>query len=194
MGDMSALIEQYRHRLSVTDFFKMVDSGILAETEHIELIHGTLVNMAPVGSKHAHVVNQLTRFFTLADSEGYLVSTQNPIRLDDLSAPQPDIALLKPGNFLEQLPSAEDVLLIIEVAYSSINYDRDVKLTLYAERSILGVWLWDLTAGELTVYRTPIRGQYREILKPISGEIIRLVMRPNVGWQLSDGKTWSVPY
>src|SRR5665811_1025256 len=110
--------------------------------------------------------------FTLASNDNYLVSSQNPIRLDELSEPQPDLALLKPGNYMDRLPGPGDDLLIVQVAHSSINFDREVKLTLYARHGIPEVWLLDLADGELAVYREPVDGQYRVMRKPSASESI----------------------
>ena len=123
MGNMSELMAQTRHRISVADYHKMDEAGIFGEDSRVELIDGEIVDMAPIGSKHAFVVSRLARLFTLAARDDYLVSVHNPIRLDNCSEPQPDIALLKPGNYMDSLPGASDVLLIVEVAHSSISFD-----------------------------------------------------------------------
>ena len=136
----------------------------------------------------------LARFFTLAARERYLVGTQNPVRLDEFSEPQPDIALLKPGNYMDHLPGPADVLLIVEVAHSSIDFDRGVKLNLYAQHGIPEVWLLDLAGGELFVYREPADGQYRMLRKPLANESVAPVLFPDVELRLESGKTWSVPY
>lgn len=194
MGNMSELMEQVRHRVTVADFYKMAEAGILGEDSRVELIDGEVVDMAPIGSKHAFVVSRLAQFFTLAARNQYLVSVQNPLRLDNRSEPQPDIALLKPGNYMDNLPSASDVLLIVEVAHSSINYDRGVKLDLYARHAIPEVWLLDLMGGELLVCRKPADGQYRTLLKPLPGESVSPLLVNEVVWTLESGKSWSVPY
>jgi Uma2 family endonuclease len=194
MGNMNELMEQVRHRVTVADYYKMAEVGILGEANRVELIDGEIVDMAPIGSKHAFVVSRLAQFFTLAAHNNYLVSTQNPLRLDDRSEPQPDIALLKPGNYMERLPSVSDVLLIIEVAHSSINFDRGVKLDLYARHAIPEVWLLDLMGGELLVCRKPADGQYRTLHKPLASESVSPLLVKEVVWTLESGKSWSVPF
>jgi Uma2 family endonuclease len=194
MGSMTELMAQARHRLTVADYYKMAAAGIIGEESRVELIDGEIVDMAPIGSKHAFVVSRLAQFFTLATHHHYLVSVQNPVRLDNRSEPQPDIALLKPGNYMDNLPGASDVLLIIEVAHSSINFDRTVKLDLYARHAIPEVWLLDLEGSELLVCRKPAEGQYRSMQKPLPGEVISPLLVPQVAWTLESGKSWSVPF
>ncbi len=194
MGNMSELMAQVRHRITVTDFYKMVEAGILGENSQVELIDGEMVDMAPIGSKHAFVVSRLAQLFTLAARDRYLVSVQNPLRLDDLSVPQPDIALLKPGNYMDNLPGASDVLLIVEVALSFIHYDRDVKLDLYARHAIPEVWLLNLLGGELLIYRMPADGQFRTLQKPLPSESLSPLLLNDVVWTLESEKTWSAPF
>lgn len=95
MGSMSELMDRARHRISVDEYHKMADAGVLSHEERVELIEGEIVDMAPIGSQHAYVVNQLARLFTLAAGEDGLVSTQNPIRLNDRCEP-PAVLNLEP--------------------------------------------------------------------------------------------------
>lgn len=194
MGSMTELMDRARHRISVGDYHKMADAGVLSHEDRVELIEGEIVDMAPMGSQHAYVVNQLARWFTLAAGEDCLVSTQNPIQLDDRSEPQPDLALLKPEDYMARLPGPADILLVVEVASSSVDYDRGVKLDLYARHGIPEVWLLDLTGNELLVCRDPVGGRYLSIAGPQAGECVRPLLLPGIAWWLAEGKTWSVPF
>lgn len=194
MGNMHELLAQVRHRVSAQDFHKMAAAGILRESDRVELIDGEIVDMAPIGSKHAFVVSRLARFFTLAAGDRCLVSVQNPVRLDDSSEPQPDLALLKSGDYMDRLPTPQDVLLVIEVAATSIEFDREVKLGLYARHGIPEVWLLDLNAGELSVFREPAQGQYRVQLKPLVSDPVSPLLLPAIDLKLESGKSWSVPF
>lgn len=161
------------HRWSVAEFHQMAAAGLLDETDRVELIEGEMIDMAPIGSKHAYIVNRLSQAFSAGGANGqYLVSTQNPVCLGESSEPQPDIALLKHGNYMDALPTAASVLLIVEVSDTTLGYDRDVKLGLYANHGIPEVWLVDVNAGEMTVYREPAEGQYRLIRKPRAAEAV----------------------
>lgn len=175
------------HRWSVSEFHQMAAAGLLDEGERVELIEGEMIDMAPIGSRHAFIVNRLSQAFSACGANGqYLVSTQNPVCLGDRSEPQPDIALLKNRNYMEALPTATDVLLIVEVSDTTLDYDRDVKLGLYARHGIPEVWLMNVNAGELTVYREPAEGQYRLIRKPTAAEAVAPVLVSGVAISLAD--------
>jgi Uma2 family endonuclease len=174
------------HRWSVAEFHQMAVAGLLDETDRVELIEGEMIDMAPIGSRHAFIVNRLSQAFSVGGTKGqYLVSTQNPVCLGDRSEPQPDIALLKSGNYMDALPMASDVLLIVEVSDTTLEYDREVKLGLYARHGVPEVWLIDVNAGELTVYREPAEGQYRLIRKPMSAEAVSPQMVSGVAISLA---------
>ena len=122
------------HRFSVTDYCILHESGILQEDDRVELIHGDIIDMAPTGSRHLAAVNVLNSLFSEKLGRRAVVSVQNPIRLNDESMPQPDIALLIPRNdkYRGGVPSPADILLVVEVAESSLRYDRIRKQRLYA--------------------------------------------------------------
>ncbi|MEF8702651.1 MAG: Uma2 family endonuclease [Candidatus Accumulibacter sp. UW26] len=183
MPKLSAIRERAAlpyHRWSLGEFHQMAETGLLDETDRVELIEGELIDMAPIGSKHAYIVNRLSQKFAASGGEQYLVSTQNPVQLGEHSEPQPDVALLRNGNYMDKLPMAADILLIVEVSHTTLDYDRDVKLSLYARHGIPEVWLLDVTAGELTVYREPVEGQYRLIRQPTRAETVSPMLVPGV--------------
>lgn len=174
------------HRWSVAEYHQMAQTGLLDEIDHVELIEGELVDMAPIGSKHAFRVDSIARALQLAAGKTFLVRVQNPIRLGELSEPQPDIAVVKDKNYAEAHPGPEDVLLIVEVSDATLAYDRDVKLSLYARHGIPEAWLLDVNAGELTVYREPAEGQYRLIRKPTRADAVSPVLVPAVAIYLAE--------
>jgi len=147
----------HRHRYTVEDYERMGAAGILGEDDRVELIEGEIIDMPPIGSPHGGSVNRIAQKLTLAVGDRAIVAVQNPIRLDDFSEPQPDIALLKPREdfYAARHPTPDDVLMLIEVAETSIRYDRDKKLPLYARAGIPEVWLVDIKAGRITRYRDP---------------------------------------
>jgi Uma2 family endonuclease len=154
---MNAVLQLARHKLSVDDYHRMGEAGILAPDSRVELIEGEIIDMAPIGSQHAGVVNLLNRFFVRSVGDAGLVSIQNPVRLSNHTEPQPDVLVLRPraDDYRSQLPTAADVLLLIEVADSSAAYDSRVKIPLYARHGIPEVWLFDLTAQQLEIYTIP---------------------------------------
>jgi len=154
-----------RHRLTVAQYHRMADAGVLARDARIELVEGVIVDMAPIGSRHAAAVNKLTRVLTAAVGARAIVSVQNPIRLGDGSEPQPDLALLRPRTdfYAEAAPTAADALLVIEVAQASAAYDRQVKVPLYAQHGVPEVWVVDLDDSLVRFYRSPQAGRYADI-------------------------------
>lgn len=153
-----------RHRLTVEDYHRMGETGILRPEARVELIEGEIIDMAPIGSRHASAVARLTHLFARTGDTA-LVWVQNPILLDDHSEPEPDLVLLRPrGDFYrEALPHAEDVLLLVEVAETTLRYDRDVKLPLYARYRVPEVWIVDLDSRALLVCRDPAGAAYADI-------------------------------
>lgn len=154
-----------RRPLTVAEYHRMGEVGILTERDRVELIEGQLIAMSPIGSNHSGTVNSLTRQLVLSVGEKGVVSVQNPVRLDDLSEPEPDFAVLKPrdDDYRKATPRPEDVLLIIEVADSSLAYDRAVKRSLYARHGIPEYWLVNLTQNEVEVCRTPAGDTYTSV-------------------------------
>lgn len=152
-----------RHRLSVDDYYRMAGAGILNEDDRVELIEGEVVDMAPIGSSHGGAVKRLARLFSQSVGELAIVSVQDPIRLDAYNEPQPDIALLRPREdfYSRAHPQADDVLLIVEVAESSLAYDLKIKLPLYARHGIAEVWVLDLNGRALHVHGQLEAGVYR---------------------------------
>ena len=122
-----------RRHFNVTEYHRMMEAGILLDSDHVELIDGEVIEVSPIGSRHAACVDRLNRLFNKL--EDVIVRVQSPIRLDDFSEPQPDITLLKlrPDFYAQGHPTPSDVLLVVEVADSSTEFDCVVKLPLYAE-------------------------------------------------------------
>lgn len=176
---MSAMIRETaasyrRHALSVEDFRRMGDAGILSEDDRVELIEGELIDMAPIGSKHAGVVTRLARLLMRAVGDAAVVSVQNPLFLPPRSEPQPDILLLKPraDDYVASLPTAADVLLLIEVADTSLSYDRDIKLPLYARHGVAESWLFDIEGRRLEIHRQPGSDGYGKVILPAADVIV----------------------
>ncbi len=146
----------------------MAEVGILAPDARVELIDGEIIDMAPPGTLHAALVMLLTRAFIEAVGDRALVLAQNPVRLSEYSEPQPDLALLRPraDSYREHYPRADDVLLAVEVAASSLRFDRKKKLPLYARHDIAECWLVDVAGKRLVRHRSPQQGAYTLIDEP----------------------------
>ena len=156
-----------RWKLDVHEYHRMGEAGILTDDDRVELIEGELVQMSPIVSGHSGTVNALTRLLVLAAGNRAMVSVQNPVRLDVHNEPQPDFALLRPraDDYRSELPAPADVLLLIEVADSSLRFDRLVKLPLYARHRIPEVWIVDLPAGAVEVCRGPTPEGYARVVR-----------------------------
>lgn len=149
---------------TAAEYDRMVSAGVLGEDDRVELLEGEIVQMTPVGARHAASVKALARMFQRQVGDQVVVSVQDPIRCSPRSQPQPDLALLawRDDYYRDELPGPEDVLLVVEVADTSVAGDRDVKLPLYGRAGIPEAWLVDLVAGTIEVWRAPSPTGYLE--------------------------------
>lgn len=153
-----------RHRFTVDQYHRMGEAGIL--DEDVELLGGEIIVREPIGSYHAGTVNRLTRLWTARLGDRAVVQVQNPIELAaEDSEPQPDITVLRPRAdfYTTAHPRAADVLLVIEVAETTVRLDRSVKVPLYARAGIREAWVVDLTAARVEVHREPTARGYRDV-------------------------------
>ena len=161
-----------RRTFTVDEYHKMAEAGILHEDDRVELIEGEIINMTPIGSRHTACVKKLNRLFAELLGSEVIISVQDPLRLGDTSEPEPDIALLRPRPdfYAERHPSADDTLLVVEVADTSLVYDREVKVPLYARAGLAEVWLVDLVQQQVLVHRNPAAQGYQEVHAKRSGD------------------------
>ena len=171
-----------RRPTSVAEYYRMAEVGILSDRDRVELIEGDIVAMAPIGSYHHGTVNQLTHSLVRAVGERAIVSVQGPVHLDDFSEPEPDFALLKPRPdfYRDAHAQPEDVLLLIEVADTSLTYDRTVKRLLYARHAIPEFWIVDLTAAEVEICRDPRTDGYASVRRVGRADALEPVLLPGV--------------
>ena len=156
-------LQPVRRRFTVREYHQMGRAGILTEDDRVELVGGEIVEMTPVGRRHAACVKRLNRLFGQRFGDAALISVQDPVHLDDHTEPQPDVAFLRPRAdfYAAGHPGPADILLIVEVAETSAALDRRVKLPLYARSGIPEVWLVDLDKETIRAYRDPSPGGYR---------------------------------
>ncbi|HLP91609.1 MAG TPA: Uma2 family endonuclease [Nostocaceae cyanobacterium] len=183
---MSTQLEKLQ--FTVTQYHKMNEAGILTEDDRVELIRGEILKMSPVGKRHAACVKRLVDKLTKLLGQVMIIGVQDPIILNDLSEPQPDITLLKRrADFYETgHPQPQDILLLIEVADSSLDYDRDVKIPLYAENGILEVWLIDINAETITIYRQPTPTGYKDVQILQRGDSLSILAFPEINLTVND--------
>jgi Uma2 family endonuclease len=160
--------EPRRHRLTVEDYYRMGEVGILAPDARVELIDGEIIDMAPPGNLHAGTVDQLVALLGRAVGDRALLRVQSPISLDNYSEPQPDLTVLRLRTdfYKSSRPRPEDIWLVIEVADSSLRHDRDVKAGLYARTGVPELWLVDVRGRQLTRYRSLAKGSYQSVDQP----------------------------
>jgi len=153
-----------RYRLTVEQYYRMADIGVLAPDARTELIEGEIYDMAPIGSRHAGTVQWLHMQLSRAVGDLALVFTQSPARLSRITEPQPDLLVLRPrdDHYRDAHPTAKDILLLIEVSDSTVRYDCEIKVPLYASYGVLETWVVDLNARQLICHRSPHSGSYLE--------------------------------
>jgi Uma2 family endonuclease len=155
-----------RRRFTIDEYHRMAEAGILAEEERLELIRGEIFILRPIENPHASSVRRLLHKLTLRLGSRAVVDAQNPILLSgQQTVPRPDIAILRPKEdfYAAGMPQPEDILLVIEVADSSLPADRTVKVPLYAEAGIPEIWLTNPTTHKLITYRRPAPEGYQEV-------------------------------
>ena len=149
-------------RINVTEYYEMARTGLLAPDARVELIEGEIVHMPPIGNRHGDAVEELDELLHRAVTGRARVRCQMPVHLDEYSEPQPDFVVMRPrtGRNDRGHPSAADVFLVVEISYSTLRYDLDVKVPLYARHGVPEVWVIDLKHHKLHVYRSPVQGSY----------------------------------
>lgn len=175
-------VQIVRRHFNVTEYYRMAAAGVLREDDRVELIEGEIVEINPIGSRHAACVGRLTKLLERLAGDRAIVWVQNPVQVNDYSEPLPDVALLKPRDdfYAQANPQAADVFLIIEVADSSVDYDRDIKIPLYAQAGVMEVWLVNLPKEAIEIYSQPLEGEYREIRLVKRGESLSANSIPNL--------------
>ena len=164
------IVRAARKQFTVEQYYRMAETGILTPADRVELIEGEVVQMSPIGPRHASCVGRLTGLFVTTLGPQAIVFPQNPVRLNDYSEPQPDLAILKPRSdyYAEAHPQPADVLALIEVSDSTVKSDRTTKALLYARVGIRELWIVDLNALAIEVLRSPSPEGYQDVqtLKP----------------------------
>src|SRR5262245_27644083 len=160
-----------RRQFSVADYALMRETGILAEDDRVELLDGEVYVMSPIGPAHSALVNRLNKIIMRQIGDDAIISIQNPVQLDDYSEPQPDVAILslRDDYYDQALARPDDILLIIEVADTSLDYDREQKLPRYAASNVVEVWIVDVEKQTIEQYTKPLHGQYTQLNKILPG-------------------------
>lgn len=159
-----APFEPRQHLITVKEYHRMAKVGLLAPDARVELIEGVIIDMPPIGSRHSSMVGQLTHSLARAAGNQAFVQPQGSVRLGHQSEPQPDIIVLKPRAdcYVSAGPKPTDVLLMIEVSMTTLQYDRKVKIPLYARYGITEYWIVNLLAKQVEIHHQPIQDRYQQ--------------------------------
>ena len=181
-------VQVTKRLFTVSEYHRLIEAGILSEDDRVELIDGEIIEMTPIGSHHSGRVNRLNALFGSSLGQRVIISIQNPIQLDDHSEPQPDLSLLKlrADFYIDAHPTPTDVLLVIEVAETSVEIDREVKLPKYAESLIPEAWIVNIPGDVLEVYIRPQNGVYQEKQYLRRGQTLTLQSMPDIRLNVND--------
>jgi len=166
---------------TVDSYHRLAELGILHEDDRVELVAGQVLEMPPIGDRHASCVRRLINLFAPNLRDVAVLDAQNPVVLGTHDAPQPDLTLLhrRPGGYATH-PRAGDVLLVVEVADTSLSYDREIKMPRYAAAGIPEAWLVDLVGDAVSVCRRPGSNGYGETVTVTRGDTLRPLLLPGV--------------
>ena len=179
-------VDVVRRRFTVDEYLHMAEAGILTKRDRVELLEGEIVEMTPSGSPHGAAVSVLNRLFVTGLGERAVVWPQFTIRLSPRSAPEPDVAIARRRSYRSAYPTAEDVLLLIEVADTSLRRDRDLKLPLYAEAGIREYWIVDVSRDEVKAYTNPSGSGYDSVQRFHRGESLSPTAFPDLRIAVDD--------
>lgn len=185
---MALQAERPRRAFSVDEYHRMAKAGIFGPGERVELIEGEIVELSPISPRHAGSVINFTRILLALLGERVVLSPQNPVVIAPHSEPQPDVLLLRPRavSYSRAHPTPEDVLLAIEVADTTVRFDRIVKARLYARAAIAEFWLADLPTETLVVHRSPRPEGYTEVTTFASDSTVSLLAFPGERFVVAD--------
>lgn len=184
---MSDVYTPTRYKLTIEDYQKLGEVGILKEDSRVELIEGELIQMAPIGGPHLWTVNTLTRLLIVSLGDLGELSVQNPVLLPPYSEPQPDFVIVRPGTASRErrVPSPEDVMLVVEVADTTLRYDRGTKLRLYARFGIPEFWIVNVQEECVEVHAFPDGDTYATRRIARKGERLSPGALPSVSLDVS---------
>src|SRR5262249_28356570 len=150
---------------TVSDYHQMIEAGVLKEDDRVELLNGEIIEMTPIGPRHASHVDRLVNILPAKLKGTAILRVQSPILLSDYSEPQPDLTLLKPRAdfYADGHPTPADIFAVIEVSDSTVENDRRAKIPNYALAGILEAWLIDLVNDRIEVHSNPYNGVYQEV-------------------------------
>ena len=173
------------HRFTRSDYYRMLDTGILTEDSAVELIEGEVVTLSPQNHRHAYSITLLTGILVRAFGEGYHVRVQLPICIDEFTEPEPDLAVVTHRQLADAPEHPREAVLLVEIADSSLAYDRIKKSRIYARAAFPEYWVVNLPEQNLLVHRGPGPNGYQEMRTYTAQETVRPLLLPNTSLALS---------
>ena len=176
-----------RRHFKTKEFRDMIEAGVFREDDRLELVDGEIVEMSPIGSRHAACVRKLNRPLRSVGDRA-LVDVQNPLGISEDNDFYPDLVLLKPraDNYAGEIPGTNDTLLVIEVADTTLRFDRSIKKPRYAAAGAPELWIVDLEGSRVWVHRKPLEGDYGEVFEARPGDVLKVPGMPDVEIQVSE--------
>jgi Uma2 family endonuclease len=181
-------IEATRRLFTVDEYHRMAEAGVLGPEDRVELIDGEVIRMSAMGSRHLACVMRATEMFVAAFRGRAIVSSQIPLGLSEYAEPEPDLSLLERREdfYASKAPVARDAFLVFEISDTTLRYDRDVKLPLYAAAGIPEFWIADLDAGVLRVYREPSGREYAVNVVLGRDDAVSVLAFPEVAFRVGE--------
>jgi Uma2 family endonuclease len=176
------------HLITVAEYDRMIELGIYTENDRIELLNGEIIELMPKGPKHTSANSRLVRFFIRLFSEKVIVRSQDPIWLDGVSEPEPDLVLAKwnETEYAEGHPTPADIFLIMEISDTTLAYDRETKAKAYSRNGIQQYLLLNLQNETLEEYREPSEDGYQFKCTLRKGDSLNLTAFPEVEIKIDD--------
>ncbi|MEB3162388.1 MAG: Uma2 family endonuclease [Prochlorothrix sp.] len=179
-------VQILRKKFTVGQYHQMIETGVFTDHDRVELLQGEIIEMSPIGRQHAACVDRLTELWVRELRSRAIVRVQNPIQLNDKSEPQPDFAILRRRSdfYSEGHPQADDIFALIEVSDTTVEFDRTIKVPLYAQNGITEVWILDLKAESVQVYREPSEAGYQQVQTLRRGQGVAFQVLPDLQFQV----------
>jgi Uma2 family endonuclease len=186
VADRFEQTDRPRFHISVHQYQKMIETGVLSKSDRVELIEGEMFEAAPIGARHAAITRRINALLSRSVGNLAVVDIGGPVKLGEFSEPQPDVMLLRPSDYNTQIPEASDVILLIEISDSTLASDRSSKLALYARHGIPEYWIVDLAGECVEVYRDPGSNAYSEKRIASGAEVVAPRAVPSVNITVRD--------
>jgi len=185
---MGAIESPSRIKLTVDQYYRIAAAGVFPADARLELINGEIYEMSPIGTLHAGTVDRLAQALILALGRRATIGMQRPMHVPSHSEPQPDLLLLSPRDdfYTSRHPVAEDVLLVIEVADTSLQFDRTVKARLYAAQGIQEYWVIDARSRSIEVLRSPGAEGYADATVLAGAAVVSPLAFPDCRWSVDE--------